>query len=122
MTAVLIALALIACCTITLTASAFIHAWRLQRHQNWLALQLATIARDCSDFPQAAMVAISLQHVAGENNPINITQLRRSLAAVERNHDAIVVEQTRHWSAIQARVAEERRAGEPLPGLDGGAS
>jgi hypothetical protein len=122
MTAVFIALVLIICCTIALTALAVRANRRLQRHQNWLAAQLATIARDCSDFPQAAMVAISLQHVAGGNNPINITQLRRSLAAVERNHDAIVVEQSKHWSAIQARVAEERRAGEPLPGFEGGAS
>lgn len=82
---------------------------------------LAAVARDCADFPQARAVAEHLLVASIKRQPVDVVTLRRDIADIERRRDAFIIEQTRHWSAVQAKVAADARLGEPLPSLDGGA-
>jgi len=97
------------------------HDIELRRRDAWLRDQVSQIGLVCSDFPQAREIADRLSLARTSRTPIDLKMLRRALAEIERKHDAHIIEQTRHWSALQAKAAAEAAMGEPLPGFEGGA-
>lgn len=118
MVLVVVTLATIACRA--LARDLRIERERLRLLELWIRANLLIIRCECAFMsPQGASIVTSLERALPALVPVDAVGLRRDLARIQRKHDAVVVEQTRHWSAVQAHVAAEAARGAPLPGFNG---
>ncbi|MCX6950581.1 MAG: hypothetical protein NTV51_00090 [Verrucomicrobia bacterium] len=91
----------------------------------WIKANLDIIYYECGFMSPQVAKTIAVLIAARENlGTVDATGLRRELARLRREHDAVVIQQTEHWASVRAQIAAEAAQGAPLPGLDakGGAS
>lgn len=94
---------------------------RADNLERWLRHHLRAIRTECGHIsPQGASIVRSLECALPILGPIDIRALRKDLARIEAERDAVVTEQTRRSCALVEAVAVELRRGAGLPGIGGG--